>query len=110
MSTIIRTTRDRPSGLDDSPPPQNVDAVTTWAGVIAGPERAAAEGDIEHLREIDGLYDNYRWGALRVYRTLEITILQFAAELLRRKAMTGAEAADWVRKRTQPERPRECRC
>ena len=89
--------------LDDGPPPRNVDAVTSWAGIIAGPEQPVAEGDLEYLQEIDGLYDNYRWGARRVYRAYERMILEFADELLRRRAMTGAEAAEWLRQRTRAE-------
>lgn len=91
--------------LDDGPPPRNVDAVTTWAGVIAGPERSVVEGDIERLREIDGLYDNYRWGARRVYRALETTILAFAGELAQRRTMTGVEASAWFKKQTSFQTP-----
>jgi hypothetical protein len=32
--------------IDDGPPPKNLDALTTWAGVIAGPERSVSEGDL----------------------------------------------------------------
>jgi hypothetical protein len=86
--------------IDDGPPPLNLDAVTTWAGVIAGPERSVAEGDLEHLEAIGGMYDNYRWGARRLYRRFERLVLELTEELLHRRAMTGAEAADWLRERT----------
>jgi hypothetical protein len=88
--------------LDDGPPPRNVDAVTTWAGVIAGPDQAVAQGDLDRLDEIGGLTDDYRWGALRLYRRFEALILEFAAELLHRRTMTGVDAAEWLRERTQP--------
>jgi hypothetical protein len=85
--------------IDAEQPPRNLDAVTSFAGVIAGPDPSVVEGDLEHLREIDGEYANFQWGARRVYRTYERVILDFTDELLRRRAMTGEEATEWLANR-----------
>jgi hypothetical protein len=83
--------------IDDGPPAVWLDAITTWAGVIAGPDPATVQGDLDRLEAIGGKYDNYRWGALRVYRAYESVILDFATELTKRRTMTGDEVVAWLR-------------
>lgn len=59
----------------DNGPQQGRWMLTSWARVIAGPERSVVEEDLEHLEKIDGLYGDYRWGTRRAYRMCERTIL-----------------------------------
>lgn len=83
----------------DAPPAVPVDAITTWAGVVAGPTPEVAQGDLDRLTAIDGHYANYFWGALRLYRTHERDILALADELTLRRTMSGDQVLAWLRDR-----------